>query len=235
MKKLLLASAALVAISSAAFAADLPSRKGPPPAPVYVPAFSWTGFYVGLQGGYSWGRVTGTSTTAPGGLFLGSYGYDANGGLFGAHAGYNYQFTPNLVAGIEGDIEWADLKKTGIASTGLLAERTKLDWQGSVRGRFGFALDRALIYATGGVAFADISHNVTTIPGGVSVLNYSDTRAGWTLGGGIEYALTNNITVRGEYRYTDYGRISASNLVTGVADSKKFTTNAIRAGVSYKF
>lgn len=230
MKKLLLASAALVAFSSASFAADLPSRKGAPVAPVvYVPAFSWTGFYVGLQGGYQWGRSAGTLTDAVGPL---GYGYNPKGGVFGAHVGYNYQFGGGFVAGLEGDVEWSGMKASSLSATGAYYHRTDIDWQGSVRGRLGFAFDRALIYGTGGVAFANLKRSAG-IPGGAQLLSYSETRAGWTLGAGLEYALTNNITMRGEYRYADYGRSGGSNAV--IADRGKVTTHTVRAGVSYKF
>lgn len=234
MKKLLLASAALAALTTASLAADLPSRKGPPIAPVYVPAFTWTGFYVGLQGGYAWGTSKGTIGTAAGVPVLG-YSYDTKGGVFGGHVGYNYQFSPNFVAGVEGDLEWSGLKDSVSSAVVGVSHRTKVDWQGSVRGRLGVAFDRALIYATGGVAFADVKTDVSTFPGGVNLLSNSSTRAGWTLGGGIEYALTNNITIRGEYRYSDYGRKTASNLINNISDNNKLQIHTVRAGVSYKF
>lgn len=234
MKKILLASAAVAALSTTAFAADLPSRKGPPVAPVYVPAFTWTGFYVGIQGGYGWGRSSGT-ISAPIGVPVLAYGYDAKGGVIGGHVGYNYQFTQNLVAGIEGDLEWVGVKDSVTNAALGLTHRTKLDWQGSVRGRLGVAFDRVMVYATGGVAFADIKRNLYTFPGGVNLLSNSDTRAGWTIGGGIEYAVTNNVTMRGEYRYTDYGRNTASDAGLGIADNSKYHSHTIRAGLSYKF
>ncbi|MBN9062707.1 MAG: hypothetical protein BGP06_18935 [Rhizobiales bacterium 65-9] len=234
MKKIFLASAALAALTTASLAADLPSSKGPPIAPMYVPAFSWTGFYVGLQGGYAWGRSSGTISSPIGVPALG-YAYDAKGGLFGGHVGYNYQFSPNFVAGLEGDLEWAGIKDSVSSAVLGVTHRTKLDWQGSVRARFGVAFDRVLVYATGGVAFADIKRNVYTFPGGVNLLSNSNTRAGWTLGGGIEYAVTNNVSIRGEYRYTSYNNKSSSNPVLNIADDGKYRQHAVRAGITYKF
>lgn len=234
MKKFLLASAALAALSTASLAADLPSRKGPPVAPIYVPVFTWTGFYVGLQGGYAWGDSKGTIGNAVGVPVLG-YSYDTKGGVFGGHVGYNYQFSPNFVAGVEGDLEWSGLKDSLTSVPLGLTHSTKVEWQGSVRARLGVAFDRALIYATGGVAFADVKHSVATFPGGVSLLSGSDTRAGWTLGAGLEYALTNNVTVRGEYRYTDYGSNTATNVLLNASDNHKLQIHTVRAGVSYKF
>lgn len=234
MKKILLASAALAALSTASLAADLPSRKGPPIAPMYVPAFSWTGFYVGIQGGYTFGRSSGTISQPIGTPLIG-YGYDLNGGMIGGHVGYNYQFSPNFVAGLEGDLEWADLKDSTTSVALNAFHRTKIDWQGSIRGRLGVAFDRLMIYATGGVAFADIKRTAGTLVPAATLVTNDETAVGWTLGAGAEYAFTNNITGRVEYRYTDYGRDSSSNLVTNTRDSNKVHTHAVRAGLSYKF
>ena len=240
MKKLLLAAAALGALSTASLAADLPSSKGPPIAPVvYMPAFTWTGFYVGLQGGYAWGDTNWRATTIAGAA-VDNGTHDSSGWMFGGHVGYNQQIG-QFVVGLEGDLEWANIRGNG---TGLavppgtpMFHNTKIDWQGSVRARAGFAFDRALIYATGGVAFADVNHSYgsTLVAPAFATASYSDTKAGWTVGGGLEYAFTNNITGRAEYRYTDYGRISTTNAVAGLNVSSKVTTHAIRAGVSYKF
>ncbi|MET0606945.1 MAG: outer membrane protein, partial [Beijerinckiaceae bacterium] len=203
MKKLILATVAVAGLSTASLAADIPSRRVAPVAPapvVYAPAFTWTGFYIGVQGGYTRGRTTGAVSDAIGGE---SFGYDTDGGLFGVHAGYNFQFSPMFVAGVEADAEWSGLSGSGVTSLGAFGHSTDIEWQGSLRGRLGLAFERAMIYATGGLALANIEHAAI---GPISSYSYSDTRAGWTLGGGIEYAVTNNVTIRGEYRYADYGR-----------------------------
>jgi outer membrane immunogenic protein len=250
MKKLLLATAAVAALSTGAFAADLPSSKMAPIAPAYAPIYSWTGFYVGLQGGYQWGSTTGrTTVTGVVPNVVAVYDYDPKGGVFGAHAGYNYQFG-SIVAGVEGDVEWSGLRETGGYAIGgvavpLNSHRTKVDWQGSVRGRLGFAIDRALIYATGGVAFADMNYRVFDGAGLVgtpgNTYSHSSTRVGWTLGGGLEYALTNNITMRGEYRYTRFNSQTGTFPAAGAAPALAFNDRArtdihtLRAGISYKF
>ncbi len=154
---------ALVGSAGLALAADLPNYQSPPSSQVYnpAPAFDWTGPYVGLTGGYGWGT--------------------SDGWLGGAFAGYNFQVTPNWVAGIEGDIVGSGKKTNG--------------WDSSLRARLGYAYDRYLLYGTGGLAFGDIKNGGATA-----------TRTGWAIGAGVEAALTSNVTGRFEYRYTDLGR-----------------------------
>ncbi len=226
IRTLAAASVSLIAVS--AQAADLPSSKMSPAAPIFL-AYNWTGFYVGLQGGYQWGRNRHTIA----GAVVDGVSYDPKGWMFGGHVGYNVQVN-QLVFGFEGDVEWTNTRATGAypGAAAPFSHRTRIDWQGSLRGRFGFAFDRALIYLTGGAAFANIKHNINSAPN----INYSDTRFGWTIGAGLEYALTNNITARGEYRYTDYGRSSNTVAVPAALSFRdRVSTHAVRLGVSYKF
>lgn len=219
MRKTLLTAVALSAMASTAMAADLPRRApAPAPAPVYVaPIFTWTGFYVGGQLGGGWGRSE-----------IAGIGYNANGVVGGLHAGYNQQFG-SIVAGVEGDFEATSMKgSTAFAGTLL---KTRAPWQGSLRARVGVAFDRALIYATGGVAFASLRNEVIVPPFASST---STTRAGWTVGAGVEYAIDNNWSVRAEYRYTDYGRFNVGFFPLGSANTR-FRENAVRVGVSYRF
>src|SRR5690348_8542618 len=145
MRKLLLASASLLALGVvSASAADLPARM-PAKAPAYVPpmAFSWTGFYLGLNGGYGFGRGEFT-----GGLPSG--GFDAGGGLFGATIGYNWQTGP-LVFGLEGDIDWSGMKGSGTCGVATACD-VRSDYLSTIRGRLGYAIDRWMPYITGGAA-----------------------------------------------------------------------------------
>jgi outer membrane immunogenic protein len=254
MKKVLLAgvaAAGLFAGASAASAADLPSRTVAPMAPMIsaVPVFTWTGFYIGAQVGYAWGDsndafpanavVVGPNNTfVP---FDAGFGGDNDSFLAGVHAGYNYQIG-SFVVGIEGDVEGLfgdddDDNFSGVVFNGATGQpaafafnSNTLDWQGSIRGRVGFAFDRALIYATGGFAFGGVS-------GGFSnglVSSGDDTITGWTLGAGLEYAFTNNLTTRIEYRYTQYeGNDSVFDNITFGGDDLDFHT--VRVGISYKF
>jgi outer membrane immunogenic protein len=160
MRKLLLATAAAVLLSTPTLAVDL-APAPVEPAPVYLP-FTWTGFYVGVHAGYAWGDVDDDlddrfeENDFP--VDHRADGLDIDGFIGGAHAGYNVQFD-SFVIGIEGDVDFsgADGDHEFSASDGLITGNLSLDsnWQASIRARAGFAFDRTLIYATGGVAFAD--------------------------------------------------------------------------------
>jgi outer membrane immunogenic protein len=229
-RNLLLSTVAVAAVSGSAFAADLPSREAPP---VYVPPppfFTWTGAYIGGQVGYEFGRST--SSLEPTGGSVGDY--SPNGVVGGAHIGYNYQIS-QFVIGLEGDVNGSSYRgNSGFGNVGVDATRTDID--GSVRGRVGWAWDRTLFYATGGAAFAPEHHSFTSLDGAVD--STSPTRVGWTVGGGVEYAITNNWSLRAEYRYTDYGH--TTNVLfngTGGAFAVRShdTDNRVQAGFSYKF
>ena len=215
--------------AGAASAADLgPYRKGsvkdaPPPA-VYSRPFSWSGLYVGAQVGYGWGNTGASSGPLTG--FDQSYGYDTNGWVGGVHAGYNWQFQ-NLVYGIETDIEASSISGSGVGSLGF-AHNTELNWTGSTRGRLGIAYDRTLFYATAGWAYGDVR-----IDKGFA--SYSDVRNGWTAGAGIEHAISDRMTMRLEYRYTDLGSTSFSSNAANSIDKSEVDFHTVRAGVSFKF
>lgn len=256
MKKLILSTVALAALCASASAADLPRRAVAPVAPIVaVPVFTWTGFYVGVQAGYAFGQDKTTLFVGGVPLNLGAIGvdtsYDTDGFVGGVHAGYNVQFGA-FVAGVEGDLEYANVKGSRTLADALLAPgysataSTEIGFQGSLRARLGFALDRAMIYATGGLAFANVEHNYgVTLPAGnvfgVPAGSYSEradeTRWGYTLGAGVEYAFTSNLTARIEYRYTNldsYNNVSTF-LSPGDHARQEPDFHAVRAGVSYKF
>jgi outer membrane immunogenic protein len=216
------AAAALTVSAGAAQAADLYT---PPPvesSPVYAPPpFTWTGFYVGLQAGYAFGDHDVAAPTTP------TFNLDPDGFVGGAHAGFNYQWNA-LVLGIEGDVEFSGIEGKLITAGGSL--KVEGNWQGSIRARLGYAIDRLLIYGTGGWAFADVDYRA--VSGGVA--RDSTTFSGWTLGAGAEYAITDNVTARVEYRYTDFGDENIfSNVTPGVTADPDIHT--VRVGVSYKF
>ncbi|MCK0209191.1 porin family protein [Starkeya koreensis] len=232
----------LLVSSGAVLAADLPSAAPVLKAPAYVPAFSWTGLYLGGQVGYGWvdadsGLSQGfspnyaTSSGSPSGVFGGGF------------VGYNYQFESNLVVGIEADINGGSLSSTdsisifGVESLFAHAEH-ELEWFGSVRARIGYAFDRFLPFVTAGYAFGSAKTTYADdIPFGDRV-SVSETLSGWTIGGGLEYAFTDNIIARIEYRYADYGDISSNVVVPPfitVGMDQKYTSNDVRLGLSYKF
>jgi outer membrane immunogenic protein len=221
MKRVLLSIAAIVAFAAAqtAIAADLP-RRPPPDYPVKAQpyrAFDWTGFYAGINAGYGWGTSRYDFGAA------GINRFDVNGGLVGGTIGYNYQIG-QTVLGIEGDIDWQNVKGSNAACVAGVCQ-TKSDWLSTVRGRLGYAIDRWMPYVTGGGAFGDVKAN---IPG---LGSQSDTRTGWTVGGGAEYAFAPNWTVKAEYLYVDLGKFTCNVCGANV----KFNENIVRAGLNYKF
>jgi outer membrane immunogenic protein len=243
MKKLLLASIASIALvalgaGSSALAADMAVRAPIiPPAPV----FSWTGFYVGVQIGGAWAHDN-ASIENPGipvAIFL-PFTVDMDGVIGGGHIGYNWQ-VGQWVFGVEGSVDAANLKKSfvvGVCPLFCGNATTETDIQGSFRGRIGVAFDRALFYATGGVAIANITNTYDTTQFGGGFASIEDTHVGWTVGGGIAYAVTNNWSVRAEYRYSDFGDfIDKSNIAFFPATNlnRHLTQNQVQGGISYKF
>jgi outer membrane immunogenic protein len=237
MKRFLLAATALTAVSASAFAADLPRRyAAPAPAPyVAVPTFTWTGFYVGANaGGAVDSQITG-NTTGPAGS--GSASARAGGFLVGGTVGYNYQLSPNFVVGVEGDIGYADIQaKAGLAAGGSSASgRIGVDgYLGTIRGRVGYAMGQWLFYGTGGYAFADGRANLSTVsPFAVSNTSVSRDLQGYVVGGGVEYAINNQLSVKGEYLYFDFDKVravTAPNVTTIRQDA-----HLLKLGVNYKF
>jgi outer membrane immunogenic protein len=156
-----------------------------------------------------------------------------DGFLGGLYAGYNFDLGNNVVLGIDGDITYNDLSK-GIRVYNDDLEvgsfENKLRWSGAVRARAGYAFDRFLPYIAGGVAFGDVKNSGTINGIGFSE---SKTLTGWTVGGGVDYAATDNLIVRLEYRYTDYGDKNID--FGGLSVKNDFKTNEVRLGVAYKF
>jgi outer membrane immunogenic protein len=255
MKKLFLGLAGLaLAAAGSANAADLgprPVYKAPPPVVAPIP-FSWTGFYIGANVGGAWSSNRSVEFTSENeasehflfdvGLLTGTIAAPvsvpinlghSSGFVGGGQIGYNFQFSPMWVAGIEADLDGADVRGSAVIPTLFNAEvvaSRRLEWFGTVRGRLGLTpFDRLLIYGTGGVAFgeekADVSINNVTItfgtgvlPDGSSIICFagsacvagsgSRTSAGWTAGGGFEYAIWNNLSIKAEYLFMDLGHLA---------------------------
>jgi outer membrane immunogenic protein len=233
LKQCLLAST-LCVMPFAASAADL-SVKAPYSA---VAPFSWTGFYIGGSGGLIMQGTTGTDLgNGFGGGFwanLGdTYGVTGNGGIFGVNAGYNYQMG-NVLLGLEADIAASSLNDS-FTSNGL-AVGSKLSSLGTLRGRIGYAFDRALLYATGGLAYGHVENQAYNVNFPAYNANTSGMRTGWTAGGGLEYAVTNNWTVRAEALYVDLGTATGSNPIAATCRfGFKNTYTVGRFGLNYKF
>jgi outer membrane immunogenic protein len=223
MKRAILAGVSALAVLTslaAANAADLPRRHAvmPVKAPAYVPPFGWTGFYLGINGGGGFGRSDWSGIGA----------FDVSGGLVGATAGYNWQTSNNLVLGLEGDIDWSNIHGSTGCFAGLTC-KTRNDWLGTVRGRFGYAFGRVLPYVTGGVAFGNIKAEVPTVG------STDTTQAGWTVGGGVEAAITGPLSAKIEYLYADLGKGRCDVAVCGTNVDVNFHANIVRAGLNYRF
>ena len=217
-----LVAAALVAAQCAA-AADLsvaPLYKAPPATPVPPPAYNWTGFYLGVNGGGGWGR----SWWSANGTHV-----DLSGGLVGGTAGYNWQIG-KVVLGVEGDIDWARLEGTNASAPCPTGCNTSDTWLSTVRGRVGYAFDRFMPYLTGGLAVGDIRAATAGLSGGES------TNAGWTVGAGLEVALPGNWTAKAEYLHVDLGRFNCgAGCNPSPSDNVSMQDNVFRAGVNYRF
>jgi len=228
MKRLTLAACGglvAVAMAAPALAADLPRPAYK--APIYTaPAFSWSGFYVGLNGGYGWGRSNWTSSAGTTGDF------NVKGWVVGGTLGYNLQ-TGVWVWGVEGDIDYSNIKgSAGTVCTGGATTdcETRNTWLGTARGRVGYAMDRFLPFVTGGLAFGGIK--MTPFTGGASA---TQTKLGWTLGAGVEWAFMSSWSAKLEYLYADLGTARCPAATCGLDNDVKFRTNLLRVGVNYRF
>ncbi|PTM53497.1 outer membrane protein [Phreatobacter oligotrophus] len=233
MKNLLLATTALVAFAGGAQAADLGAPRSPVAAAVVAPAFNWTGFYVGAQFGYGWGAATQPWTAVvvnP----VAFPNFQANarqsGLLGGVHVGYNWQIN-SLVLGVVADVEASGINGNDGGSGGDV-NGVRHRWNASLRGRVGFAVDQALIYATGGFAYMN-AQGTQTSRAPNEFIGFNTT--GWTAGAGVEYAFTPNLTARVEYRYTDYSAKTVIFPVSGYSERIRPQIHAVRLGVSYLF
>jgi outer membrane immunogenic protein len=218
MKRLLMAGALAAAVMGQAAAADLP--VAPPQAPsVYVPTvrpvYDWGGVYVGINGGYGFGRSEWTTPLATTGRFNTS-GFNAGGTL-----GANYQISA-FVFGIEGDLDWSGLQ--GTSTNCIPGCQTRNTWISTFRGRAGYAVDRVLFYGTGGGAYGNIQ------AGAAGATLTSTNKIGWTGGAGVEAAFTDNWTARAEYLFVDL-----QNATPFIATTVKLNANLVRFGVDYKF
>ena len=263
MKKLLtlITSLAAIATSTAVLAADLPSKRVAPVAPV-APVFTWTGFYAGVNAGVNWSSrninstwydVTGVTSAATLASYAPlPYANQRTGFIGGIQVGYNYQIN-QFVIGAEADFMGMAANQTsssapldGGSFVTVSTTKVQQQWLGTVRARAGFAVDRFLVYATGGLAYGStkvstISNDYTTT--GTLIDSWTgqktSTDAGYVVGAGLEYAFTNNWLLRAEYLYYNLGKASANATLSGSDLFTKVSTtidgNIVRAAISYKF
>ena len=237
MKKVALAAAALVIGTVSASAADLAARPYTKAPVAALAVYNWTGFYIGADVGYGWGRSTGTLANAAG-AFPVNYSLDPSGVIGGGFVGYNWQIS-NVVLGIEADWQASDLNESGNFLLGAVPTYTigtKVKDYGSVRGRLGVAFDRWMVFGTAGAAWGEWDTSYAFIGGVPFVTASTSSNVGWTAGAGVEYAFTNNWLARAEYRYTDLGRSSFISAATNSRElGNRVTVNDVRVGIAYKF
>jgi outer membrane immunogenic protein len=237
MKKLLLGCAFVTALVTfdSAFAADLARPTAAPvyKAPAMVPqAFSWTGLYLGLEGGYGWGRENYDDNTV---LAPTPVSHQPHGGIFGGVLGYRYQ-TGQFVFGVEGSAAWAGINDT--VASGFFTENLKARSIYTATGQVGWAFNQALLYAKGGWAGASVNNLLTG--GGGTATNSQDAN-GWTVGAGLDYAVWQNVVLGIEYDHIDlgYGGYSAPFSTGGlpwiVTSPSHFTIDQVVGRLTYKF
>ena len=263
--KTLVAALAATTIAGSALAADLPSRKAPPVAYAPLPVMTWAGFYVGVNGGYNFGGSNQTNivgatpflgTLVAAGLVT-SVPSKREGFIGGGQIGYNWQFGA-LVVGLEADIQGIAGNKnngsvitTGPQIAGFIVNsvQSKLDYLGTVRGRFGFAVaPTVLLYATGGLAYGGVKQStlvynpVVGPAGGAFASNTSSTKVGYTAGAGVEWMFAPQWSVKFEYMYYNLGTtrsvagdITGNNPTEFLAYSRRNDGHIARAGVNYRF
>jgi outer membrane immunogenic protein len=264
MKKLFPIPIALIAIGvvGAAHAADLPNVKGPPVfAPPPPPAFSWTGFYIGVVAGADNESANFNTAIAPGPELgvpsdlaavssAGTFRDNSVGFIGGGEIGYNFQVS-QFVLGVEGDAEYSGARPgrtiTNVLpavapNTVTLNTSVRSDYLATIRGRAGIVFDRFLIFGTGGVAFADNRFRQTytdTFGPSTGSVSAKAASVGFVVGGGLEYAITNNWSVKAEYLYARFSGVSGSYVTTGgnpiTASVGALQYNIGRVGLNYKF
>jgi len=254
MRNSLLKGLVLVTLAAGgpAVAADMPVKAVPMMAPMY----SWSGFYIGVNGGGAWGHSDLSTSTvfSPTGYFattsvpaigaVGAQHINTTGGTFGGQVGYNWQ-SGAMVYGVEADINWLGLSGTATGSalypccapTGFtVSSAMKSDWLFTLRPRLGFAADHWLLYVTGGLAVADVKANflfTDTFATALESAAISRTRAGWTAGVGAEYAVGGPWSVKFEYLHVDLGTLSTTSTnLTAFTPPIAFPTNVFSHSVN---
>jgi outer membrane immunogenic protein len=253
------AGIAVGAVAVPALAADMPTKA---PPPIAAPVYNWTGFYVGAHAGYRWANADfngGAYTFDPPGdptplsIPARNEGYRLNGGIVGGHVGYNYQFAPNWLAGVEGDLTWGSADDSFGAALNVQASdgatyrlnynsEVKLTWQATIRGRLGYVTGAWLFYGTGGVAFARAQWSETALvtgPGGFfaasSASSAKKTLTGFAAGAGAEYMFAQNWMGRVEYLYENFGDFDAPFGFGRIGHVDIDNVHKVRVGISYKF
>jgi outer membrane immunogenic protein len=236
MKQILFTSVSLgvLGLTSPALAADLtPYMKAPP---AVSPVYDWSGFYVGVFGGGGMGNHNLNNANGPVGFANFTINYDSTGGVGGGEAGFNLQ-SGNMVFGAEATGFWSGIKGSDLSQQLGVVDMSNLRWAGTLVAKGGIAVDRLMLFFTGGWAYGDIVHT-STAPG-FPVDQFTNKQSGLTGGGGIAYAITDNFIGKFEYRYFDLGRynrpgnpLTPNGQLPYTVDS---TYSIVTLGLDYKF
>jgi outer membrane immunogenic protein len=251
MKRIILAGVSLFALCGAASAADMAVRMPTKAAPAMVEAaYNWTGFYIGGHVGYGWGdsdtTIVTSSGTFPTGFVLNTN--ELKGFIGGGQVGFNYQ-VGQFVFGIEGDASWSGIDGSQVDLSPIAARTTlsnaEIEWLAMATGRLGFTYGNALIYAKGGWAWggAKSVSNTTTLAGAaVAITEGSETRNGFTIGGGVEWAIAPSWSLKAEYNFVDFGtervsRLTTTGVTAGTILLRDNDTqlHLVKVGVNYRF
>lgn len=233
MKKIILAASIAMIVSTSAFAADMGARPYTKAPPMAVPMYNWTGIYIGAH--------VGAGFRDDSGLGLAAFTSSSNDAMFlgGGQIGADYQFSPNWVVGIEGQISGLSDNNRSFTSAGF-ALRDRSDWLGSVTGRLGYTWGAGMIYGKGGVAFRDDNNlSLVTVPGAANVpftTNREDV--GYTLGGGFEYMIAPSWSAKVEYQYYNFDDTRVTTVgapFAGPGVSYRDDLHTVKVGVNYRF
>jgi len=231
MKKFVAAAVLALASIRPAMAADIAEETV-----IVDPAYDWSGVYVGAQAGYGWGNneysALGSTTD-----------FDSDGFVGGLTVGANWQ-SGAFVYGVEADVSYSDVDgdllgpDTGFipcADAGCTAD---IEWFGTGRARLGYAIDNLMPFITGGFAVGRLEgtadYQGCDLPSG-STCSYGSTEFGWTAGIGVEWGLTQQISVKAEYLHIGFGTPDFNNAVTGDAQADDIALDIVRIGVNYRF
>jgi outer membrane immunogenic protein len=268
---LTIAACATLALAITAFGGPEPLPSGKEmkevaPAPPPECDFSWTGFYFGGNGGYGWGHADTDFNPKPDFLQFRdldptTLSPDPQGGIYGGQVGYNWQLNQAIVIGVESDFQGTDIEDdetrfdfpnifgVGNGPDSFLFAHERIQWLGTTRARIGFSgWCRWLFYATWGVAYGNIDYSANTNFGNgfaTYPVNFSETKVGWTVGGGVEYAIGHHWSLRAEYLHYDLSseHRTQNQLILGVPQGPPFFVHydfetkgeLVRGGLNFKF
>ena len=217
-----------------AFAAD-PAEE----VVILEDGYNWSGVYIGVQAGYGWAENQYEISTPIG--ILGE-DFDSDGFIGGLTLGANWQVGA-LVYGIEGDISYSDIS-AGLDASGVPCNQDSfeedgcaagIDWFGTGRARLGYAIDNFLPYVTGGFAVGGLDGEITDAHCGASSCTYDETQIGWTAGAGIEWGLTQQISLKAEYLHVDFGSVDLGPNNRNTGPRADIDLDLVRIGLNYRF